>query len=322
MQPRVLILCCVPLLSGCQDWQSVLAPRGPESERIYILWSVLFWGGSAIFFGIMGLVLLACFGKARWKDRISNETTITLGGIVFPTLTLALLLGYGLWVMRPAGVFAEGEPLQVEIIGERWWWRVVYHHSSGVKFESANELRIPAGRRVEVTLTTTDVIHSFWVPQLAGKVDMIPGRTNFVTLIANNPGVSRGQCAEYCGGPHAMMGFHVVALEPETFETWMAQEMKPAEPTQEAGQQLFLTHGCAGCHTIRGTAAAGKIGPDLTKVGSRLALGAAVLDNSPRSMAAWIADAQHLKPANRMPSFRIFTGSELAALSQYLAGLK
>jgi cytochrome c oxidase subunit 2 len=274
----------------------------------------------------MILLSVACFGSARWRSSISGEAIVKIGGVVFPSLTLALLLGYGLWVMRPADMFAGGKPLRVEIVGERWWWRVIYRDSSGTPVESANELRIPTGRRIEITLTTKDVIHSFWVPQLAGKLDMVPGRANTLTFIANMPGISRGQCAEFCGGPHAMMGFYVVALEPRDYEAWLADEMESAKPpsglVQLAGQRLFMSHGCAGCHTIRGTAAAGKIGPDLTKVGTRLALGAAVLDNNPQSLTAWIAGAQHHKPANMMPSFQIFTEPERAALSEYLSALR
>jgi cytochrome c oxidase subunit 2 len=219
-----------------------------------------------------------------------------------------------------------GAPVNIAVRGEQWWWRVTYTTANGQRIDSANELRIPVGRPVRIELTAADVIHSFWVPKLAGKLDMIPGRTTVLNLAANTPGVSRGQCAEYCGGAHALMSFFVVALPQDEFDAWLAKESAAAEqandPESKAGQLLFLSHGCGGCHTVRGTAAVGAIGPDLTHVGGRMSLAAAALPNDEASFARWITDNQHIKPTNRMPPFGIFSRTELASLARYLSILK
>jgi cytochrome c oxidase subunit 2 len=182
------------------------------------------------------------------------------------------------------------------------------------------------GRPVEFLLTTADVIHSFWAPSLGGKLDMIPGRENRLVLEASRAGIYRGQCAEYCGGPHALMAFDVVAHEPAEFDRWLATQVRPAaapaDDTRRRGLEVFMQSGCAACHTIRGTEAAGLIGPDLTHVGSRLSLAAATLPNNPGALSAWVAHAQAIKPGVFMPSFEILSGPELTALSAYLEGLK
>jgi cytochrome c oxidase subunit 2 len=247
--------------------------------------------------------------------------------LVFPIVTLTALLAYGLTVTGAAlHPPALGAPLRVSVVGEQWWWRVVYHDSDGTRIESANELRIPVDRPVEIELSSADVIHSFWVPKLAGKLDMIPGRTTKLRLAATSPGVSRGQCAEYCGGAHALMAFYVVALPQPEFESWLAREAEPAVAATDAetmmGAMLFMSHGCGSCHRVRGTGAVGTIGPDLTHVGSRMSLAAAALPNDAAAFARWITDNQHIKPKNRMPPFRIFSETELNALSVYLANLK
>ena len=212
----------------------------------------------------------------------------------------------------------EPGALRIEVTGEQWWWRVRYLDAQGAPdFETANEIRIPAGRPVLLELKSADVIHSFWVPSLAGKLDMVPGRTNRLRLLASRPGEYRGQCAEYCGGPHAFMALFVVAEEAAQFERWAEGQRKPAA----AANALFTAH-CGSCHTVRGTQAAGALGPDLTHVGSRLSIGAGLLPNNAGALAGWIASSQHLKPGNLMPSFRHFSGEELRAMASYLQTLK
>ncbi len=314
-------------LSACQDSQSVFATQGPEAARIALLAWVLIVGAAVILVGVVALFVLALYGSDRWRSRLSGEAVVVGGGIVFPVATLSVLLVYGFVAMRPGGASADTEePLRIAVIGEQWWWRVVYEGPDGSRFESANEIRIPTGRRVELALTTADVIHSFWVPNLAGKLDMIPGRTNVLTIEADEPGVSRGQCAEYCGGAHALMSFHVVAMEPDRFQEWLAHEAGPANPPEgereEQGQLLFLSTGCGACHAIRGTEARGTIGPDLTHLGSRRSIAAATLPNNAEAIAAWIVENQHIKPENKMPPFDIYSDEELTALSEYLANLR
>ncbi len=191
---------------------------------------------------------------------------------------------------------------------------------------TANEIRIPVGVPVEFVLRSADVIHSFWVPSLAGKLDMIPGRVNRYTFSAERPGIYRGQCAEYCGAQHALMAFSVVAQERADFDTWyVAQARNAREPTTELaeeGRKLFHASGCGACHTVRGTSAQGQLGPDLTHVGGRLTIAAGILPNNPGTLAAWVASAQHLKPGNRMPSFATFSGPELRSLAAYLGSLQ
>jgi cytochrome c oxidase subunit II len=313
------------MLAGCDGVQSTLAPQGPEAERVLLLLMVLTVGGGIILLAVIAFAAFALFAR-RSRAWIATETLIIGGGIVFPIVTLTAVLGYSLILTGTvSSSSATGEPLRLSVVGEQWWWRVTYLQA-GRRIESANELRIPVGRPVQVELASADVIHSFWVPKLAGKLDMIPGRKTVLTLAASTPGVSRGQCAEYCGGAHALMSFYVVALPEAEFETWLAREAAPAQVPEDAegraGQLLLLSHGCGGCHAIRGTPAVGRIGPDLTHVGSRMSLGAATLPNDAAAIGRWIRDNQHIKPHNRMPPFGIFTDTELAALSSYLANLK
>ena len=324
----LLVVATAVGLCGCEGVQSALAPEGPKADRIALLSWVLFTGSAVIMVGVIALTAVAMLGRRTLRQRIGSEAIVIGGGLVFPLIMLSVLLAYGLLVMRAGSLpaSAEGNALRISVVGERWWWRVTYRDDNGNRFESANELRIPVKRPIEIELTTADVIHSFWVPKLAGKLDMIPGRKNVLRLSADGPGVSRGQCAEYCGGAHALMSFNVVAMPEQEFKTWLARESGPAapprDPLAQQGMMLFLSHGCGACHTIRGTEAAGTIGPDLTHVGGRTSLAAATLPNTEAALARWIRDNQHIKPDNLMPPFRIFNDSELAALSRYMAGLK
>lgn len=315
------------LISGCAGVQSVLDPAGLEAGRIGTLSWVLFFFCGVVFTAVAAIAVLAVYGSGRWRALFARERVILLGGVAFPAVTLTALLAYSVAVMGMGGSGPAGpERLRISVAGERWWWRVVYMLPDGRRVDSANELRLPVGEPVKVELTSADVIHSFWVPRLAGKLDMIPGRTNTLTLQADKPGVSRGQCAEYCGGPHAFMSFFVVALAPEEFAGWLAREAAPALPAEgasaQAGERLFVSSGCGGCHAIRGTPAGGRIGPDLTHVGSRHSLAAATLPNTPEAFSRWIAEGQHVKPENLMPPYRVFSANELADLSTYLAGLR
>src|SRR5688572_18383517 len=283
--------------------QSVLAPHGPEAAAVATLGWSLFAGGALICLAVAALVVLATRGGGATRRIIASERFIVWSGVLLPVVVLAGLLSWGL--VLAGGRIAPPSPgaLQIEVLGEQWWWRVRYGTGTDQAFETANELRIPVGRDVALRLVSRDVIHSFWVPSLAGKVDMIPGVTNRLRLSASEAGVFRGQCAEYCGGPHALMSFHVVALEPEEFEAWRAAQRRPVEAPATDGQTVFFSTGCHGCHTVRGTNAAGTIGPDLTHVAGRLSLGAATLPTASANFGRWVRENQHLKPGNRMPSF-------------------
>jgi cytochrome c oxidase subunit 2 len=329
MRYRVCLLTLVVsvCLGGCRSSQSVLSPRGEEAERVAFLASVLFTGAALIFAGVMAVALIAALGRGSLRRILSTDRLVVWGGLVFPLLTLTALLGYGLLITRAgAGLSGDGDPLRIRISGELWWWRIVYLDEQGRSVESANELRLPVGRLAEIALESTNVIHSFWVPNLAGKLDMIPGRTNVLRVKVTSPGISRGQCAEYCGGPHALMSLHVIAMPASEFQAWLKNEAGPAPapstPALERGGQLFLASGCGACHTIRGTPAAGRIGPDLTRIGSRLSIAAATLPMTEASLARWIRDSHQIKPQNLMPPYGIFSDADLALLTAYLASLR
>jgi cytochrome c oxidase subunit 2 len=324
---RIGVATAVLLLGACHSVQSALAPQGPQAERVALLFWVMTVGAGLIVVCVTLVTALAMFGPAGWRRWFGRDRIMIAGGIVFPVVTLSALLGYGFFLTeQSASQPAGGGALKIAVVGERWWWRVIYRNAAGERFESANELRIPVDRPIEIELTSADVIHSFWVPKLAGKLDMIPGRKNVLTLTAREAGVSRGQCAEYCGGAHALMGFYVVVTTPQEFERWLAHEAAdaatPTDPRTQQGMKLFAASGCGACHRVRGTPATGTIGPDLTHVGGRLSLAAATLPNDEAAFARWIKDNQHVKPGNLMPPYGIFSEAELAALSSYLASLR
>jgi cytochrome c oxidase subunit 2 len=219
-----------------------------------------------------------------------------------------------------------GEELRVRVTGEMWWWRVAYLDRAGkAVVHDANELHIPAGRPVVLELESADVIHSFWVPRLSGKLDMIPGRRNLMRIQADRPGVFGGQCAEYCGGPHALMGFTVVAHEPAEFARMMrarvAREGATPAPAG-AGARLFDAAGCSACHRIAGTGANGLAGPDLTFVGARRSIGAGILPNNRGTLMGWIGNSQAIKPHNRMPAYTMLSARQLGDLAAYLEAQK
>lgn len=301
----------------------VLDPAGPYSEPVTLLAWVLLVGGTLIFAIVLGALWIALRGSPGLKTRLGGEKAIWILGFAFPSVVLTGLLVWGLTLTSSLSAARVPEDaMRVKIIGEMWWWRVHYQDGQGREtLRDANELHIPVGQPVLLELEAADVIHSFWVPRLGGKMDMIPGRTNRLLIEADAPGVYKGQCAEYCGGPHALMGFVVVAHTPADFARWQASR-RPAVGAGGEGLALFLSSGCAACHTIRGTPARGLAGPDLTHVGSRKTLGAGILPNNPGTMAGWVADSQAIKPANRMPAYHQFSGEDLQALTAYLVALK
>jgi cytochrome c oxidase subunit II len=314
------------LLAGCAGVQSALDGSGVEAQRVETLYWVMTIGAGIILAGVMALGAAAIFGGERLRGLLSRETLIVGGGLVFPTVTLAGLLAYGLITFAARGAASDPRDVFATITGEQWWWRVAYHLPDGSRVESANELRIPVGTPVALGLETADVLHSFWVPSLAGKLDMIPGRTNVLTITATEPGISRGQCAEYCGGAHALMGLNVIAMAPDEFQAWLGAEagsaIAPGSPELQRGAQIFIDTGCGACHTIRGTAAEGTIGPNLTHVGGRSTIAAATLTTSPEAFADWIENNQHIKPENKMPPFGILGAADLALLARYLDSLE
>lgn len=301
----------------------VLDPAGPFAGPVTTVAWVLFVMGAVVLAVVLIALGVALFGPRSWKQRVGGERLVWIGGLAFPVVVLTGLLIYGLSVTARVSDAPRPDEMRVRVTGEMWWWRVAYLDDQGREIiQDANEVHIPAGRPVVLELESADVIHSIWIPRLGGKTDMIPGRRNFMRIQADEPGVYAGQCAEYCGGPHALMGLVVVAHDPTAFAAWRAKQAGPAAGSSLPGAAVFSASGCGACHTIRGTQANGQAGPDLTHVGSRQTLGAGILPNNQGTMAGWIVDSQGLKPGNRMPSYPVLTGQDLRDLSAYLASLK
>lgn len=318
-------LLMVLFLTGCNGPQSTLQPAGIGAERIAALFWWMFAGALAIWLVVMGIALYAMHIKKVSHSPRQARWLIIGGGAALPTVVLFALLAWGL-LLLPSLREPREPGLQIAVSGEQWWWRVKYVLESGETVELANEIRLPVGERVEFTLTSPDVIHSFWIPSLGGKVDMIPGRTTRLVLEPSKTGVYRGVCAEYCGSSHALMNFQVVVTGPQQFGRWLEQQAKPAvspdTPMEKRGQKAFLSNGCGACHSVRGTDAKGAIGPDLTHVGSRLGLGADVLTNDKEAFTHWIRHTDQIKPDVKMPSFEMLPRKEVAELAAYLDGLK
>jgi cytochrome c oxidase subunit 2 len=300
--------------------QSTFEAAGAAAALIDEVSIVLYVGCALIFVVVMGLV---AYAVVRRSPDAPSRVWILGGGVAVPTLVLAALLVYALQVGNAISMDADCV-MTVRITAKRWWWEVRYVQPGG-EIVSANELHLPAGARVKVLLDTDDVIHSFWVPALAGKVDMIPGRLNHLVLEASRPGVYRAQCAEFCGAQHAFMALNVIVHEGDGFARWLERETEPAAAAADdsagRGATIFASAGCASCHTVRGTSAEGTDGPDLTHVASRSTLGAGVAEMSRGTIAGWISNSQALKPGNLMPPIRVST-DELHALTTYVAGLK
>lgn len=322
------------LLTACDGVQSVLAPRGYAAEQIAELWWIMFVLGVTVWLVVVGLAVYIFFFRRREASErpIAQRTEgddrsvrWVIGGVVVSLLILVTVFISSLLTGRSIQAMATREPLTVEIIGHQWWWEVRYQDPVPARrFETANELHLPVGRPVRLQLRSNDVIHSFWIPNLAGKTDLLPGRTNTLWVRADEPGVYRGQCAEFCGLQHAKMAFTVVVHSPEEYERWAVGQLLPAstptEPLALTGQQVFMSRGCVLCHSIRGTPAGADVGPDLTHLASRRTLAAGILPNTRGHLGGWIANPQAIKPGARMPRVPL-NSEELQALLAYLESL-
>ena len=312
-------------LAGCDGQQSALAPAGTGAQSIATLFWWMAGGALAIWLVVMGIALYATQAHPEAHSIRGARWLIIGGGVIFPVVLLTGLLVYGLMLM-PQLSSSENVALRIDVSGEQWWWRVRYRTATGEAVELANEVRLPVGERVAFSLTSPDVIHSFWIPSLGGKVDMIPGRTNQLVLEPTETGTFRGACAEYCGTSHALMNFAVVVMTREAFDRWRAEQaepaQRPADELQQAGQQAFLANGCGACHQVRGTEADGTVGPDLTHVGSRLSLAAGTLPADVDAFERWIGHSSAIKPDVKMPAFGMLPEAQLNAMAHYLSGLQ
>lgn len=337
--------------------QSVLHPAGPQSARILRLFG--FAVGAATF---MYLLTVGALAFASWsarkrgageqpgtgdgrmaherehaerknvenaQRRVQEERTMTRAvssGMVLTVLVLLVFLTYDLSVGRAMTPAPGRNPLVVELTGTQWWWSVEYPGEKPQdRISTANEIHVPVGEPVVLTLSSKDVIHSVWVPNLAGKKDLVPGYVQSAWFQADTAGVYRGQCAEFCGHQHAKMGLVVIAEPRAQFDAWQTAARQPQAPPTDslaiAGQTVFMTGTCAMCHTIDGTQAGSRNGPNLTHLATRRTIAAATLENTRENLAKWITDPQGVKPGTRMPPSRL-TPAELDALVSYLQSLK
>ena len=303
---------------------SILNPEGTGAKRIAGLWWLMLWISTAVFVVVLVLIAVAVVRRRRRGTEIDaseprwGEPFVVIVGVFIPIVILTSVFVVS---VRDMNAIERGDPhLTIDVIGHTWWWEARYPNGA----VTANEIHVPTGEPVRVAVSTVDVIHSFWVPQLAQKIDMIPGRTNSIILTAERPGRYRGQCAEFCGLQHANMAFYVIAQPASAFDAWMAHEASPAvAPTAgeaASGMQLLLSSNCAGCHTISGTPAEGSLGPDLTHVASRRTIAAGTLTNTPENLAAWIRDPQAFKPGAVMPPSPL-TPAEVREVVAYLETL-
>jgi cytochrome c oxidase subunit II len=306
----LLLAVAVVALAGCGGNQDTLKPRSPAQHSITELWWVMLGGACVGFAVVLALLYLG------WRRRKLPElpgghgegtaTALVVGlGVALPIVVLTLLFVWAdIFVLRSTAAPSPGSTaFTIDVIGHDWWWEVRYPQAGAV---TANEIHIPVHTRVEVVGTTADVIHSFWVPELNRKIDLIPGRKNRLLLEADEPGVYRGQCSEFCGLQHAHMAVVVVAQPAAEFRRWLADLARPARPptgpAATRGRQVFDTEACSDCHTIRGTAARGDVGPDLTHLATRETLASATIPNRTDYLRGWIADPQAVKPGALMPA--------------------
>ena len=313
-------------VAGCaQSAPSTLDTAGVGARRVECLWWLLFWISVVVVLEVLALLGWALWRRRRTVSVHAGDAMPFVGvlGVGVPFIVLVAVYGIGLRDLN-ALVRPPGEPqLTVEIIGHRWWWEVRYPDTAGAV--TANELHIPVDRTVSLRLTTADVQHSFWVPQLMPKTDLIAGKVNQTWLRAERVGDFRGVCAEYCGLQHANMSLVVVAEPADEFTAWLRDLATPPPrdltDQQRRGQVAFESSACAACHTVRGTTASATIGPDLTTIGSRWSIGAGAAPNDEGHLGGWVMNPQTLKPGNQMPPQPV-PASDLPDLLSYLQTLR
>jgi cytochrome c oxidase subunit 2 len=337
---RLVALVGAVVLGGCSlnHVQSALEPAGRQAAHIEGLWWFAFWTAAAVYLLTIGaLVWATLHGTNRPEPSAAGivepppegERRLLRGVVGATGATLVVLLAFlvvDLFTSRSLVALQREPAMIVKVTGIQWWWRVEYVDTNPSRTVlTANELHIPVGRPVQVELNSQDVIHSFWVPALQGKRDLVPGLKNRLWLRADRAGIYRGECAEFCGHQHAKMAFMVIAEPQADFDRWYAAQQRPAAPPTDSlraqGLATFEGRACAVCHQIRGTRAAGHVAPDLTHLASRLTIAAGALPNRRGHLGGWITDPQSIKPGTRMPPNSLPPG-ELHALLAYLEGLK
>jgi cytochrome c oxidase subunit II len=326
----ITMVACALLLTGCGGNQSALDVHGASAVHLKHLIVGIVAVCSAIWMIVMIVLIWALSrSKADWpRPNPEGERRLTTAVTAAVGMTVIIITGLTIASFTTTRALSEAKPgdLTIRINGQQWWWQITYIDPDPARsFDTANEIHVPVGRNVRLQLEAGDVIHSFWVPSLAGKQDLIPGRVNELTIRADRAGVYRGQCAEFCGLQHSHMAVLVIAESAADYEDWMSAQRQQAAASSnqeaEAGKAVFMSKPCASCHTVRGTDASGTTGPDLTHVGSRQMIAAGLFDTTRGSLAAWIADPQTLKPGNNMPTVAL-SSDELRQVSAYMASLK
>lgn len=312
------------VLASCGGQQSSLNSAGQDASAILTLFWVMLAGAIVLWLVVNGaFYYISRIAPGRFDQRYARHLLIG-GGIILPTFVLTALLVWGLSILPDQR--QKGDGLVIKVTGEQWWWRVEYWpEGAETPIITANEIRLPVGKRTEFRLTSAQVIHSFWVPALGGKMDMFPGRETLISLAPDKVGTFRGQCAEFCGASHAWMAFSALVMEQEDFDQWLAKEAGNAQPVASEpaarGAAIFDAQGCGACHAIRGTKAVGQVGPDLTHIGSRQSLGAGRSKVTLQDLQTWITHTEFLKPEVKMPSYDL-DPADLSDLARYLEGLK
>lgn len=337
MRPARLAACLAPLtLSACRGVQTMLDPAGEQARHIDGIWRLML-----VVCGLMYLLVLGFLAWALWRarSRASMEAAPVAGGTPAEAGLSRSLTGWiglivaGLVLLTTASFLVDRSlaevgpnPLRIKVTANQWWWQADYTGDTpSENFTTANELHLPVGRPAVIELQAGDVIHSFWVPNLSGKTDLIPGRTNYMAVTPKRVGVFRGQCAEFCGFEHAKMAFDVFVDDPKTYDAWRRHQIEGAPPPTTAdalaGQQVFTAKACVMCHKIQGTEAGGTVAPDLTHLASRAHIAAGTLPNTRGDLQAWVADPQGVKPGTTMPKVGL-SSDELNNLVSYLETLK
>ncbi|GGH47972.1 cytochrome c oxidase subunit II [Microbacterium album] len=326
------------------EQQSILDPAGSHAEAIHGLWSWMLGIGAAVWVIVVVAMVVALArrrgdeGDPTAPDAPHREAgvhgrpvrIVAVAGALVPAVIIAVVLAMSTLVQRQIADADVADSPMIEVVGHQYWWEVNYPERGVV---TANEIHIPAGERVRLDVSSQDVIHSFWVPELGGKIDMLPGASNSIWLEASEPGVYWGQCAEYCGEQHALMRIVVVAHEPDEFEGWVEAQLRtppsivegeesPGDELIARGREVFLSSSCVYCHAVAGSAALGEVGPDLTHLASRQTLAAGTLPNDRANLSAWLLDPQAIKPGNLMPGTEFDDPADLDALLAYLQSLE
>jgi len=336
----VLALLVLTLAACAGHVQSVVDPHGPQAGKIAVLWWFFLWLLTAVFVVVMALTLWTLMRRHRGIEQEPLETThlpseqtekkltrVVTGATITSVVILFVLLGASVFTGKAVADLGNTKHgMVIELTGNQWWWQIQYDNPDTSRvLVTANEIHIPVGKPVMILGRSNDVIHSFWVPNLHGKRDLIPSRVTTEWIEADHAGAFRGQCAEFCGLQHAHMSLWVIADPPEKFNAWMDQQLQPAvapsDPVKQRGQQVFLNNACEYCHSIRGTTAAGQVAPDLTHFGSRRGIAANTLPNSMGNLGGWIVDPQSIKPGNHMATIAL-NSDDLQPLLEYLESLK